>query len=307
MAQTITNNGPMTQQLQTGRERLPRLIAKAAAALASATTAAEILDAQDAATFAYDAAKAITRLAKVKNAHDEVVTSVRKAQADALDIECRTKCRLAEEYDAAQARGEVATRADGSAIRDHVSNENKVATVTDIGLTRKQVHEARKIRDAEKANPGVVRSILDRQLQAGEEPTRAQVKRAVNKILHPPEKPHAAAKEPKSTRATLTRQLKLGDDYERVKGTSLDSPKELDALVHLAEHRPKEARTLIERAVTGKAVTATAVLAAKAHSPKPTKNELIGAWIKKMLSAWQRADLTTRDQFIEYLKETRNG
>lgn len=64
--------------------------------------------------------------------------------------------RLADEYDGAQARGEVATRADGTAIRDHVPGKNKVATVKDIGLTRKQVHEARAVRDAEKNDPGVV-------------------------------------------------------------------------------------------------------------------------------------------------------
>jgi hypothetical protein len=40
----------------------------------------------------------------------------------------------------------VAKRSDGTAIRDHVPNGNKVATVTDIGLTRKQVHEARIVR-----------------------------------------------------------------------------------------------------------------------------------------------------------------
>jgi hypothetical protein len=35
-------------------------------------------------------------------------------------------------------------------------NENTVATVTDIGLTSKQVHEARAVRDAEKAEPGII-------------------------------------------------------------------------------------------------------------------------------------------------------
>jgi hypothetical protein len=31
----------------------------------------------------------------------------------------------------------------------------------DIGLTHKQIHEARQIRDAEQAQPGVIRQILD--------------------------------------------------------------------------------------------------------------------------------------------------
>ena len=51
--------------------------------------------------------------------------------------------------------------------------------VVDIGLTSKQVHEARRIRDAEKRTPGMVRQTLDEKLKAGEEPTRADVKRVV--------------------------------------------------------------------------------------------------------------------------------
>ena len=42
-------------------ERLPRLIEQAAAALAKATTAAEVLEARDAAALAYNAAKAAAR------------------------------------------------------------------------------------------------------------------------------------------------------------------------------------------------------------------------------------------------------
>ena len=55
-----------------------------------------------------------------------------------LEIESEAKRRLADEYDAAQERGEVRTRADNQ----HVPDENKLK-VTDLGLTRKQVHEAR--------------------------------------------------------------------------------------------------------------------------------------------------------------------
>ena len=56
------------------------------------------------------------------------------AQADALEIEAGTKRRLADEYDAAQERGEVARRADGAALRDHVPGKNKIATAADISL-----------------------------------------------------------------------------------------------------------------------------------------------------------------------------
>jgi hypothetical protein len=53
--------------------------------------------------------------------------------------------------------------------RSGVPNKNTVATVTDIGLTRKQVQEARAVRDAEKAKPGIIRKIMDAKLQANEE------------------------------------------------------------------------------------------------------------------------------------------
>jgi hypothetical protein len=56
------------------------------------------------------------------------------------------KRRLADEYDAAQARGEVSIGRPKS-----IPGENTfTATVSDIGLTSKDIFEARQIRDAEK-------------------------------------------------------------------------------------------------------------------------------------------------------------
>ena len=51
----------------------------------------------------------------------------------------------------------------------------------DIGLTGKEVHEARAIRDAEVAHPGIIRETLDAALEAGEGPTKADVRRATSK------------------------------------------------------------------------------------------------------------------------------
>jgi hypothetical protein len=150
------------------------------ASLANATTAAEVLEARDNAKVAYDAAKLAARLNKVKDAHDAVIAACRRAQADALVIEA---CRLAEEYDAAQERGEVQGHG-GQGKRD-IPQENIPSVVTDIGLTSKQVHQARKIRDAEKAKPGLIRKVLDEKLAAGEEPSRAQVQRAVKETVSP--------------------------------------------------------------------------------------------------------------------------
>ena len=157
----------------TALESLPRLIREASAALAKAESAAEVLDAFDRAKFAYDQAKAFAHTNKAKEAFDTIVLACRRVQADALNIEVRAQCRLADEFDSAQSRGEVAKRG-----RQKGSKKEHLATTADIGLTRKQVHEARQIRDAEKKNPGAIKKAIDQKVAAGKEPTRADVKRA---------------------------------------------------------------------------------------------------------------------------------
>jgi hypothetical protein len=83
-----------------------------------------------------------------------VIAAVHRAQADALDIEAQAKRRLADEYDAAQERGEVGRQGQRT---DLLPDEKKVPTPSDVGLSYKQVHDARQVRDAEAADPGVVR------------------------------------------------------------------------------------------------------------------------------------------------------
>jgi hypothetical protein len=159
-------------------EKLPLLIERAAAALASATTAAEILEARDRANIAYTAAKMAARLAKAKQAHDEIIAACQKAMADALMIEQQAQHRLAEEYDAAQERGDAATHSSGNPqIVPNRDDLKRPATAADLGLTHKQIYEARLIRDAEKADPGFVRRVLEEKIKAGGEPTRADIRR----------------------------------------------------------------------------------------------------------------------------------
>jgi hypothetical protein len=158
---------------------LPALVARAAETLASATTAAEVLEARNQATLAYETAKAAARFAKAqshyKGAYDELMAKVHRTQADALEIEALAKRRLADEYDAAQERGEMAGPRDGDHRR---SDRERPPAAADIGLTRKEIHHARQIRDAEAREPGIVRRTLDDRLAAGQEPTRAAVKGA---------------------------------------------------------------------------------------------------------------------------------
>jgi hypothetical protein len=175
---------------------LPALIDRASTALAEARTAAEVLEARDMAGIAYDAAKKAARLHSVRGAHDTLIAAAHRAQADALEIEAGAKRRLADEYDAAQERGEVVGPRGGGDSTVPVRN---AATAADLGLTRKEIHDAREVRNAEQADPGIVRRTLDEALAAREQPTRARVKRAVSGAR--PDKPLSKRKQAQADRA----------------------------------------------------------------------------------------------------------
>lgn len=184
---------------------LPAMVNAAARLLASARDAAEVLEAKRKASETYDAAKLAARMAEAKGAHDEVIDKVRRAQAQAVEIESAAKKRLADEYDAAQKRGEVANGRDGPGAG--VTDGNAKVTVAEIGLTRKDVHDARQIRNAEEAQPGIVKKTLDDALANGEEPTRAKVKRAVRAAVMTKKEP-APAREKVPSNAALRKRIR---------------------------------------------------------------------------------------------------
>lgn len=158
---------------------LVSLVERASVALQNAKSSAEILEAKEQAKFAYDAAKISARFQKAKRAHDELIAATHRAQAHALEIEALAKRRLADEYDAAQDRGEIANGRGRRKISILDENTIEQSTVNEIGLTSKQVFEARLVRDAEVENPGVVRQTLDKLLEEGKEPTRAALTNAI--------------------------------------------------------------------------------------------------------------------------------
>lgn len=168
-------------------ESLPVLIDRATAALDSARTSAEVLEARDMARVAYDAAKSAGRMARAKQAHDSLIADVHRSQAHALAIRARAEMRLAEEYDDAQDRGEVKRLGgDTSGVAYH-----NTASAADLGLRRDEIHEARRLRDAETAEPGLIQRALTAMVDRGEEPTRAALKREVidrpapQKVMNP--------------------------------------------------------------------------------------------------------------------------
>lgn len=154
-------------------ETLPSLVDRASTTLANARSAAEVLEAHDLAGIAYDMAKRAARMAEAKGAHDTLVAAAHRAQGDALLIEARAKHRLADEYDAAQERGEV--RRHG--VNDGVSG-GETPGHEQLSLPAKLIHNARRLRDAETADPGIVERTVEDALERGEEPTRAMVNRA---------------------------------------------------------------------------------------------------------------------------------
>lgn len=188
LSRQIVSNGIAAKALAArDGNGLSALVHRAATQLASAATAAEVLDARDLASVAYDAAKKAARLHRAKGAHDELVAKAHRAQADALLIESEAKRRLADEYDAAQERGEVRTVG-------NVPEQNNTPTAADVGLTRKDIHEARQIRDAENAEPGIVEKAVNEALASGQEPTKAKVRKAIEQANAEPDT--TDAKEP---------------------------------------------------------------------------------------------------------------
>lgn len=155
-------------------DTLPVLIDKATQALNSARSSAEVLEARDMARVAYDAAKSAGRMARAKQAHDSLMVDVHRSQAHALGIRARAEMRLAEEYDAAQDRGEVMGRS-----RTCVGDDNAPATAAALGLRRDEIHDWRKLRDAERDDPGVIDRTINGMVERGEEPTRAALRKEV--------------------------------------------------------------------------------------------------------------------------------
>jgi len=81
-----------------------------------------------------------------------------------MEIIAGAKRRLADEYDAAQERGEIA-----KAGNPNFSEMEKLPGWRDAEIPAKDLHEARQIRDAEVAEPGIVRRVLDEKAWAGME------------------------------------------------------------------------------------------------------------------------------------------
>jgi hypothetical protein len=139
----------------------------------------DVIAARMLASAAYDQAKAAAGFAQRFGAAERLVGKARQLQGDALLIEARARVRLADDYDAAQEAGAVAGHG-GKRSKGKIPDGNlDPATTVEIGLTPKEVHEARKLRDAERRMPGIVARAIAARIAAGLEPSRANLRAAV--------------------------------------------------------------------------------------------------------------------------------
>ena len=137
----------------------------------------DVLAAKVLAGKAYDDAKSAIALAEKFNVGPQLIAKAREVQAEALLIETQAKIHLANGWDAAQKEGIVGK---SGARTDLVTNGNEVVpTAASFGLSRKEIHDARKLRDAEAKEPGIVERAIAARLTAGLNPSRANLRAAV--------------------------------------------------------------------------------------------------------------------------------
>ncbi|MEJ6845113.1 SAM-dependent methyltransferase [Sinorhizobium fredii] len=133
----------------------------------------DVIAARMLASVAYDQAKLAAQYGERFKAAEKLVGKARQLQGDALLIEARAKIQLAREWDAATEAGQTLKGRPKS-----VPNENAF-TAADAGLSRKEIHEARKLAAAEARAPGIVERAIKARLEAGLEPSKANLRAAV--------------------------------------------------------------------------------------------------------------------------------
>lgn len=122
---------------------------------------------------AYAQAKAAGGHAERVKASRSLVDKARRLQADALKIEALSYCAMADAVDDAQEKGQIIR----TGRPKSVSGENTF-TLDEVGIDRQHLHHARKLRNAEKLNPGFVDDVIEARLSEGLEPSRASLKKA---------------------------------------------------------------------------------------------------------------------------------
>lgn len=103
-----------------------------------------------------------------KCSYDTLVHHVGQGHCYTLPIRAHAEIRLAEEYDAAQGRGEAPKRG-GDRRSDQRGEAPPLVRPEDVG-GKGLLREARRLRDAEAADPGIVDRTVNEIVERGEEP-----------------------------------------------------------------------------------------------------------------------------------------
>lgn len=159
-------------------------IASSSDLVASIEAARAMLDAGDVeralklSSVTYDQAKAAAGSAERVKASRELVDKARRMQAEALKIESLCYVAMADAVDEAQDRGEIGRQGQ----RADVQGSDKF-TLEDVGIDRRRLSEARKLRDAVRADPDFVERVVEAHIAEGAEPSRAALKKAAGHAI----------------------------------------------------------------------------------------------------------------------------
>ncbi len=147
---------------------LPSTIARAIACLDEGDIKAAALLSRK----AVDDAAANERYARQAKVGDALLGKARQLQSEALLIEVRVQTAIADMVDEGQAAGEIASK---SQKKSDVQSSD-ISTLDDLGVDRRRLSEMRKLRDAEKKEPGIAERAIRARVEAGFAPTRAVVR-----------------------------------------------------------------------------------------------------------------------------------
>lgn len=124
-------------------------------------------------TGAYEQAKAAVNYAEKVKASRELIGKARLMQAEALKIESMCYVAMADTIDEAQAKGRVAKQGRVK-VRDA-----DVFTLEDVGIDKRRLLEARKLRNVVREQPDFVERVIAARLEAGLDPTRRSLSHAI--------------------------------------------------------------------------------------------------------------------------------
>ncbi len=126
----------------------------------------------------YEEAKAAGAYARKVKASRVLVDKARGLQAEALKIESICYVAMADAVDAAQAKGALSRGGRPEKVQDADR-----FTLEEVGIDKRRLHEARKLRNAERAEPGFIERVVEARLDEGLEPSRASLKQAAGHAI----------------------------------------------------------------------------------------------------------------------------